>query len=46
MPVGPEPVLAGGSDEATSMRAEGEIVAVGVLFAVLTIALGIWPQPQ
>jgi len=42
---GPEPVLAGGSDEATSMRAEGELVVVAVFFAVLTVVLGIVPQP-
>jgi NADH-quinone oxidoreductase subunit N len=43
--LGSEPVLAGGSDEATSLRAEGEIVAVAVIFAVLTIVLGVWPTP-
>jgi NADH-quinone oxidoreductase subunit N len=42
---GPEPVLAGGSDEATSMRAQGEIVAVAVVFAVLTVVLGVVPSP-
>jgi NADH-quinone oxidoreductase subunit N len=42
---GEQPLLAGGSDEATSLRAQGEVVFVGVLFAVLTVALGIVPQP-
>jgi NADH-quinone oxidoreductase subunit N len=42
---GTEPVLAGGSDDATSMRAQGEVIAVAVLFAVLTIALGVVPSP-
>jgi NADH:ubiquinone oxidoreductase subunit 4 (subunit M) len=42
---GPEPVLAGGSDEATSMSAQGEVVAVAVVFAVLTIVLGVVPSP-
>ena len=44
-PGGSEPVLAGGSDEATSLRGQGEVVGVGVFFAVLTIGLGIWPTP-
>jgi NADH-quinone oxidoreductase subunit N len=43
--VGSEPVLAGGSDEATSLRGQGEIVAVAVLFGALTIVLGVVPQP-
>ncbi|MEA2217565.1 MAG: NADH-quinone oxidoreductase subunit [Solirubrobacteraceae bacterium] len=42
---GPEPVLAGGSDEATSMSAQGEVAAVAVLFGVLTIVLGVVPTP-
>jgi NADH-quinone oxidoreductase subunit N len=42
---GPEPVLAGGSDEATSMRAQGEVVAVAVLFGFLTVAVGVVPTP-
>jgi len=42
---GPEPVLAGGSDEATSMRASGEVVGVAVLFGALTIVLGVVPSP-
>ena len=41
----PEPVLAGGSDEATALRGQGEVVGVAVLFAVLTVALGIVPSP-
>ena len=42
---GPEPLLAGGSDEATGLRANGEVVAVGIVFAALTVVLGIVPQP-
>jgi NADH-quinone oxidoreductase subunit N len=42
---GPEPVLAGGSDEATSMSAQGEVVAVAVFFGALTVVLGVVPQP-
>jgi hypothetical protein len=38
-------VLAGGSDEATSLRAQGEVVAVAVVFGVLTVVLGIVPSP-
>jgi NADH-quinone oxidoreductase subunit N len=45
VPAGAEPVLAGGSDEATGMRAQGEVVGIAVLFAVLTIALGVVPSP-
>jgi NADH-quinone oxidoreductase subunit N len=40
-----QPVLAGGSDEATSLRAQGEIVAVAVIFGALTLILGIVPSP-
>jgi NADH-quinone oxidoreductase subunit N len=40
-----QPVLAGGSDEATSLRAQGEVVAVAVVFGVLTVVLGIVPSP-
>jgi NADH-quinone oxidoreductase subunit N len=40
-----QPVLAGGSDEATSLRAQGEVVAVAVVFGVLTIVLGVVPSP-
>jgi NADH-quinone oxidoreductase subunit N len=39
------PVLAGGSDEATSLRAQGEVVGVAVVFGVLTVVLGIVPSP-
>jgi len=41
----PEPVLAGGSDEAAALRGQGEVVGVAVLFAVLTVALGVVPSP-
>ncbi len=39
------PLLAGGSEEATSLRAQGEVVAVAVVFGVLTVVLGIVPSP-
>ncbi|MEA2148864.1 MAG: NADH-quinone oxidoreductase subunit [Solirubrobacteraceae bacterium] len=43
---GPDrPVLAGGSDDATSLRAQGEVVAVAVIFGALTLILGIVPSP-
>jgi NADH-quinone oxidoreductase subunit N len=42
---GAEPVLAGGSDEATGLRAQGEVVAVAVVFGVLTVVLGVVPTP-
>jgi NADH-quinone oxidoreductase subunit N len=42
---GPEPLLAGGSDEATGLRAQGEVVAVAVFFGVLTVVLGVVPSP-
>ena len=42
---GSESVLAGGSEEATSVSAQGEVVAVAVVFAVLTIVLGVVPSP-
>ncbi|MDP1848762.1 MAG: NADH-quinone oxidoreductase subunit N [Solirubrobacteraceae bacterium] len=42
---GDQPALAGGSDEATGLRASGEVVFVGVLFGVLTVVLGIFPSP-
>ncbi len=42
---GPEPVLAGGADEATSMSGQGEVVAVAVVFGALTVVLGVIPQP-
>jgi NADH-quinone oxidoreductase subunit N len=40
-----QPVLAGGSDEATSLRAQGEVVAVAVVFGALTLILGVVPSP-
>ncbi|MFP5362056.1 MAG: NADH-quinone oxidoreductase subunit N [Thermoleophilia bacterium] len=45
LPGGDQPVLAGGSDEATGMRAQGEVVAVAVVFGLLTIVLGVVPSP-
>ena len=42
---GPEPVLAGGSDEATSVSGQGEVVAVAVVFGALTVVLGVVPSP-
>ena len=42
---GDQPVLAGGSDEATSLRAQGEVVAVAVVFGALTLVLGVVPSP-
>lgn len=51
---GPRPALAGGSDEAASvaladedpgLKAHWEVVAVGVLSAVLIVATGVVPQP-
>lgn len=42
---GPEPVLSGGSDQASGMRAQGEVAGVAVLFGVLTIVLGVVPSP-
>jgi len=42
---GPEPLLAGGSDEATSLSGQGEVVAVAVVFGALTVVLGVVPQP-
>jgi NADH-quinone oxidoreductase subunit N len=42
---GDQPVLAGGSDEATSWRGQGEVVAVAVVFGALTLILGIVPSP-
>jgi NADH-quinone oxidoreductase subunit N len=42
---GEQPLLAGGSDEATGLRAQGEIVAVAVVFGALTLILGIVPSP-
>ncbi|HEV2776315.1 MAG TPA: NADH-quinone oxidoreductase subunit N [Solirubrobacteraceae bacterium] len=42
---GDEPALAGGSDEATGLRASGEVVFVAVLFGALTLILGVVPSP-
>jgi NADH-quinone oxidoreductase subunit N len=39
------PILAGGSDEATGLRAQGEVVAVAVVFGALTLILGVVPSP-
>jgi NADH-quinone oxidoreductase subunit N len=39
------PVLAGGSQAATGLRAQGEVIAVAVVFGALTIILGIVPSP-
>jgi len=44
-PPSAEPVLSGGSDEATGMSAQGEVVGVAVLFGALTIVLGVVPSP-
>lgn len=38
-------VLAGGSDEATGLLAQGEVVAVAVVFGALTLILGVVPSP-
>ncbi|HEX4364549.1 MAG TPA: NADH-quinone oxidoreductase subunit N [Solirubrobacteraceae bacterium] len=45
LPGGDQPLLAGGSDEATSVRANGESVAVALVFGTLTLVLGIVPSP-
>ena len=42
---GEQPVLAGGSDDATGLRSQGEVVAVAVVFGVLTVVLGVIPSP-
>jgi len=42
---GDQPVLAGGSDKATGLRAQGEVVAVAVVFGALTLILGVAPSP-
>jgi NADH-quinone oxidoreductase subunit N len=39
------PLLAGGSDEATGLIAQGEVVAVAVVFGALTLILGVIPSP-
>jgi NADH-quinone oxidoreductase subunit N len=45
LPGGDQPVLAGGADEATSLRGQGEVVAVAVVFGALTLILGVVPSP-
>jgi NADH-quinone oxidoreductase subunit N len=45
LPGGERAVLAGGSQEATGLRAQGEVVAVAVVFGALTLILGIVPSP-
>jgi NADH-quinone oxidoreductase subunit N len=45
LPGADRPVLAGGSQEATALRAQGEVVAVAVIFGALTLILGIVPSP-
>ncbi|MEA2157370.1 MAG: NADH-quinone oxidoreductase subunit [Solirubrobacteraceae bacterium] len=45
LPGADHPVLAGGSEEATSLRGQGEVVAVAVVFGVLTLVLGVVPSP-
>jgi len=45
LPGGEQPVLAGGSDEATGLRSQGEVVAVAVVFGALTLILGVVPSP-
>jgi NADH-quinone oxidoreductase subunit N len=45
LPGGDQPVLAGGSDEAPGLRAQGEVVAVAVVFGALTLILGVAPSP-
>jgi NADH-quinone oxidoreductase subunit N len=42
---GDQPILAGGSEEAIGLRAQGEIVSVAVVFGTLTLILGIVPSP-
>ena len=42
---GERPALAGGSAEATGLRAQGEVVAVAVVFGAASLVLGIVPSP-
>jgi NADH-quinone oxidoreductase subunit N len=42
---GDQPALAGASEEATSLRAQGEVVLVAVLFGAATLVLGVVPSP-
>ena len=44
-PGGEQPALAGASEEATTLRAQGEVVFVAVLFGAATFVLGIVPSP-
>ncbi|MGH2841173.1 MAG: NADH-quinone oxidoreductase subunit N [Solirubrobacteraceae bacterium] len=44
-PPGEQPALAGASEEATGLRAQGEVVAVAVVFGAATVLLGIVPSP-
>ena len=45
LPGSDRPVLAGGSQEATALRGQGEVVGVAVVFGALTLILGIVPSP-
>ncbi|MBA3327861.1 MAG: NADH-quinone oxidoreductase subunit N [Solirubrobacterales bacterium] len=42
---GERPALAGGSAEATGLRAQGEVVGVAVVFGAASLVLGIVPSP-
>jgi len=42
---GDQPALAGASEEATGLRAQGEVVFVAVLFGAATVVLGVVPSP-
>jgi NADH-quinone oxidoreductase subunit N len=44
-PLGEQPALAGASEEATGLRAQGEVVAVAVIFGAATVVLGVVPSP-
>ena len=44
-PPGEQPALAGASEEASGLRAQGEVVFVAVLFGAATFVLGIVPSP-
>lgn len=39
------PVIAGGSPEADTARVPWEVVLVGVVFGLATLAIGVYPQP-
>jgi NADH-quinone oxidoreductase subunit N len=45
LPSADRPVLAGGDEQATALRGQGEVVAVAVVFGALTLILGILPSP-